>query len=314
MNPTWAPQDVPAATRGEFLALRDTAVRELERRILSPAQVLLHGGLAFVASLFWWAAGGVLAEPGNRTVLVVITVVLTGVGLAAVVPTVRRAVRNRKLTPLLLAWETAERQARSLPPGEVRPDLRTPFDARGDADFEHVAALADGAAYSRPTDGRLMFRLVPPSLGLAWGFVLVMGVSRDAPVLERVGWGVAGGYLLLCCVVAIAATMRLSWRLTRVWRAQKTDIAMWRAERIGPVAAAEVDRAWRRKRWLIVAPFMGLSVLGLAARVMTSSPAAVALAVAVVVLAGLIVGIVLLVRSRATARRAEGELTSAPPG
>ena len=141
-----------------------------------------------------------------------------------------------------------------------------------------------------------------------------MGVSREAPVLDKVGWGVAGGYLLLCCVVAIAATMRLSWRLWLLWRAQKADITAWRTERIGQAAAAEVDRAWLRKRWLIAAPFLGMSVLALAARVMTSSPGAVAVVVAVVVLAGLAVGVVLLVRSRNTARRAEDELTPAPPG
>ena len=316
MNETWDPTDVPAATRGEFLAARETAVRELERMILSPLQVLLHSGLVFVATLAFVFAGAVFTEPGRQTVLVVIAAVLTAVGIAAAVAAVRRAVRNRKLTSALLAWETVERQARSLPQGQLRPDLRMPFDARQDADFETVAMDADIAAYHRVAGGRLWFRLTPPSLGLVLGFVFLMGVTRDAPVPERISWAVGGGYMMVCCLVAIAATMRLSWRLRTLWRALQADNTALRTERIGPIAAAEVDRVRLRRWWLFAAPFTVVPVLGHVVAVMTSSSASVALVVVVVAWAGLMIAVVLggLWRTRRASVPAEHHITSVPPG
>ena len=310
------PADFPAASRAEFLAARETAVRELERRILSPLQVLLHSGLVFVATLAFVFAGPVLTEPGRQTVLVVIAAVLTAVGLAAAVPTVRRAVRNRKLTSALLAWETAEHHARTLPPGQVRPDLRMPFDARQDADFETVAMDADLAAYHRVAAKRLWFRLTPPSMGLMLGFVLVMGVTRDAPVPERVSWAVGGGYMMVCCLVAIAATMRLSWRLRVLWRARQADNTALRTERIGPVAAAEVDRARLRRWWLLSAPFIVMPVLGHVVGVMTSSSASAVAVVVVVAWAGLVIAVVLLGlwRTRRASVPAEHDISAVRPG
>lgn len=315
MNQSWAPGDVPVATRGEFLAARETAVRELERRILSPLRVLLHSGLVFVATFAFLSAGAVLHEPGRHTVLVVVAALLTAVGIAAAVPTVRRAIRNRKLTSALLAWETAEHHARSLPPGQVRPDLRMPFDARQDADFEDVAFDADIAAYHRVAGKRLWFRLTPPSMGLLLGFVLVMGVTMDGPVPERISWAVGGGYMMVCSLVAIAATMRLSWRLRMLWRARQADNTALRTERIGPVAAAEVDRARLRKWWLLSAPFIVMSALGLVVGVMRSPSAGVG-GVIFIAWAGFVIAVLLLAlwRTRRASVPAEHDVTAVRPG
>jgi hypothetical protein len=274
----------------------------------------VHTGLAWVATLAFVFAGSVLDERGSRTVLLVIAAVLAAVGVAAVVPTVRRAVRNRELMSRLRAWETAERQARSLPPGQVRPDLRTPFDARRDADFDLVANKADSAAYGKVTRGRLMWRVVPTALGLPLGAVLLTGPFADPQM--SVMWGVAGGYLVVCSVVSIAATMRLSWCAWMFWRSQSADITEWRSERIGPMAAAEVDRAWLRKRWQIAAPFIAISLLGLAARVSTSSPQALGILVGIVGLGGFVTCVVLLFRRlrQQSTPPVERDRTSVPPG
>ena len=164
------PRAVPAATPGGVpRAPGKQRYRELERRSpLSGAAGELRPG---VRGDDRTRGGGRGAQRCARRDLPRCVHCRTGdSGLAAVPLTVRRAVAP-EADGHAVSWEAAERQARSLPTGDVRSDLRTPFDARRDADFEHVAYDADTAAYRRVTGGRLMFRLVPPAS--AW-----RGVSR----------------------------------------------------------------------------------------------------------------------------------------
>lgn len=311
-----APADVQPATRGEFLAARATAVPELERRIGSPLDLLLNCGLVFGAVFALMMAGTALTDARVETLHVVIAGVMTAGALATVPLMVRRGLRTRTWMAALLAWETAERRARSLPPGYVRPDLRMPFDARQDADFDDVALVAETWAEFRPSAWWLIKRAIPIGIGLLVGFLLVAEGFGDSPVALAVTLGVAGGYLLTCCLVSAAGMFRMAWRLRRIWQAHKSEIRAWRVERVGPVAAAEVERAWGRRRARIVAPFFAVSVLVLVVRLSTSSPEAVALAVAVVAVGGLVTGVVLLVRRlrRRPASPAEHDLTAVPPG
>jgi hypothetical protein len=297
MTEASAPGDVQPATRGEFLAARQTAVRELERGIGSPLGVLLNACLVSWAAFAVMIADSAITQPRVETFNIVFAVVLVAAALVTVPFTLRRALRTRKLMAAVLAWETAERQSRSLPPGQVRPDLRTPFDARRDADFETIAMDARIAARRRANGTWLRFRLLPPSLGLLPGLLLVFGgVSRDWAPTTRVAWAVAGGYVVVSCVVAIAATLRFSAHMWKLDRTQKSDIVAWRTERLMPGEPAEVDPDWFREQALILAPLVGLSALAIVVRVMTSSPVVGDITMFVLVLAGLATLVALEIR------------------
>ena len=116
MTQTCAPGDVPVATRGEFLVLRATAVQELERRIGSLSDLLVNCALVFGAAFALMLAGAALSDARVEVFHVVFAVVMAAGALASVPFIARRTLRTRTLMAVLLAWETAEQQARSLPP------------------------------------------------------------------------------------------------------------------------------------------------------------------------------------------------------
>jgi hypothetical protein len=311
MNPIWAPADLPAATRGEFLAHRARAVQELEQRLSSPVGLLVNCGLVFGAALALMLAGTALGDVRVETFHVAFAVVMAAAALTTVPIMVRRALRTRKLMAAFIAWETAERQARSLPSGHLPPDLRMPFDARRDADFEHFAYVTAVKARFRPLPTWLVLRGTPAGLGWVVGFVLMMGAVSEGSVAAAMAWGAAGGYLLICSLVVTASVVRAGWRLAQLLRAEQADIRTWRAERTGPVTAAKMEPAAVRRAALTVAPLVAMCVLYLVVGV--SSPEVAVIAVAIVVLAALVTGVVLLVRKRRAAAPAEHDLTSAPP-
>lgn len=306
------PEELRCTTRGEFLALRETAVRELERRIGDPSELVVNAVLVSGATYALVFAGTALDERPVETFHVVLAVVAVVAALLTVPPTVRRALSTRKQMAAVLAWETAERQTRSLPPGQVRPDLRMSFDARQDADFEDVVDVAVTTAEFRPTASWLTLRAVPAALGLPLGLVLVAAGFSDLPA----AWGVAGGYLSLSCLVRITSVIRTMWRLREVWTVHTAESRAWRSERIGPVAAAELERALRRQRWRTVAPFIAISSLGLVATGMRSAGVAVAAVVVIAVVAWLVLGGVWLARwlRRPAPAQEQREGTAVPPG
>lgn len=316
MTEALAPGNAQVATRGEFLAARATAVQELERRLSSPLGLLQNCGLLFGAVFALMLAGTALSDARVETFHVVFAALLTAAAFATVPIIIRRAFRTRKAIAAFIAWETAEREARSLPPGHIRPELRMPFDARVDPDFEHFAHVVAVRDRFAPLPGWVVRRALPAAAGLLLGFVLLMAGFGDEPVGVAVAWGVAGGYLLACSLLVIASAVRTGWRLAQILRAEKADISLWRAERVGQVAAAEVDRALLRKRWLVAAPFIVLPVLGFAVRVVTSSWASVGVMVVVVAWAGLMIAVVLrgLWRTRRASVPAEHDITAVRPG
>jgi hypothetical protein len=315
MNRTWAPESLPAATRGEFLAHRATAVPELERRLSSLPGLLVNYGRGFGAFIALMMAGSALSDVRVETFHVVFAIAMVTAALGTVPFTVRWARSTGKLMETLVSWEAAERQTRSLATGDVQPELRMPFDARRDADFEHVAHSASMWAEFRPIARRLFLRAAPAIASGALGIALVLGGPGTEPAAQGIAFVLSGIYLLTWCLAAVVGVFTFAWRLTMVWRAQDAEIRAWRVERVGAVAAAQFERAQRRERARMVAPYVAVAVLVLVVRMMTSSPVAVASFVAIVVLAGLLIGVVLLARRsrRRAAAPAAHDLTSVPP-
>jgi hypothetical protein len=164
-----------------------------------------------------------------------------------------------------------------------------------------------------------VWRVIPAAVGLLVGVVLLLGGVLGGVGPERGAMEVAalvsGVYLATASFVSIGGEFRMAWRLRRSWLTQGAELRAWRVERIGPVAAAEVERASARQRALLVGPFVVTSVLILVVRIGSSDPDVAAVIVAVVVLAGLVTGLVFLVRRRRrrAAAPAEHDFTAVPP-
>jgi hypothetical protein len=304
----------PWRTRGEFLAARAAAVPQIERLLLAPGPLFRQAALVFAAAVSIVLAGYCLdASPLDATRMVS-AAVFSAAALATVVPTARRALRNRALIAELLAWDVAERRWRDLPAGEARPEHRMPFDAREDPDFEQVAATVGSAAQGRPLDGRLLLRSVPSGLGIVLGLTIVLSGAFDLPAPSGVILLAGGSYVLLCPLVQFSASNRLALRLSRTAAAIESDIRSVRAQRIGSAAAEAVDRAWRLKQALALSPFVLLLVAILIGNVSRASPVARWVTAAVVVLAVVVSGVVLLVRRARDGRSGpDAELELTPP-
>lgn len=288
-------------TRAELLAARAGAVPELERQALSRRRFLLHVALTPFAAFAGLMAFSAFDE-GDRLGLVM-GALFAGIGVAAAWPTVRQAVRNRRLFAELLAWEEVERRGRTLPPGPLAPEHRMPYDARDDDDFEQVARVAGSAAHVRSWSWRYLVRTVS-GMGVASGLVLVLGAFVDED--RGIGWNwlIAGSYLFGASLVACCAYLRLNFRLFRISRALDADIRELRSRRVGEAAATAVHRVEVTRRSLAISSFAFLSVAFLVASVPRSSDAAVA-TVAVILAVGGLAGITALVvrRRDASGRR-----------
>ncbi len=304
----------PWRTRGEFLAARAAAVPQIERLLLAPGTLFRQAALVFAAAMSIVLAGYCLDASPLGVTRMVFAAVFSAAALATVVPTVRRALRNRALIAELLAWDAAERRWRDLPAGEVPPEHRMPFDAREDPDFEQVAAAVGSAAQGRPLDGRLLMRSVPSGLGITLGLTIALSGALDLPAPSGVILLAGGSYVLLCPLVQASASMRLASRLTRRAAAIEADIRSIRAQRMGSVAAEAVHRAWRRKQAFALAPLVLVPVAILLAQVWRASPAAVWATAAVVVVAVVVGGVVLLIRRSRDGRSGpDAELELTPP-
>jgi hypothetical protein len=204
---------------------------EIERRLFSPWAVLAHAALTLLAVFCSGIVGAALGDVGRGTTHLVLAVLFGVAAVAAVVPTVRRALRNRALVTELLAWEAAERRERYLPGEDVRPEHRMPFDARADPDFEQVAAAAGTAAYLRSRGHGQYLRAALSGMGVVAGFVLVAGGFLGAPEPLSIGMAVGGGYLLGCSLVTAVSATRIAWRYSRISAAVEADIREVRAGR-----------------------------------------------------------------------------------
>jgi hypothetical protein len=297
---TFVPTAPPAAhqpwrTRGELLAARAEAVPQLERRLFSLRRLAVQVLLVLAAGLAALVAG-VALDSDDRSVGIVLAVLVSVPGAVAVVIGARRAVRTRELIGQLLSWEDVERAGRSLPAGDVRPDLRTPHDARDDADFEQVAEIVAGRVYTRPWGMRLLVRSGIAGAGIILGAVLVLAIAAGERDGFALGALVGGGVVLISSLLLAAGATRLGFRMSRLSSALEADIRALRVARIGAEAAQEVHRTWVRKRAAVLAPAALLFLSLFVVRLAQVSDAARAVTVVVVVALVLVGAVVLLVR------------------
>jgi hypothetical protein len=241
----------PWRTRGELLTARATARPVAERRLLSPLR--LAGAACLVAGAMFVALVATVPAGGGTAVLVAVCAV---VGSALLGIAARQALRTRALITEVLAWDEAERRHRDLPASDLPPELRTPFDARADEDFEQVASLAGAQAYTRPWRALLLLRSAVAGVGGAVGLalVLIVLVNEDQPRAEEVGYGIAGVVGLLASGLLAGGAMRLGWRWTRLSSAVTAEVHELRSTRLGPVEAAGIARTESRSRALALAP------------------------------------------------------------
>ena len=291
-------------TRGELLAARAELLPQLARRLLSPARLAAQVLLTLVVAVAGLMAAQALADgSGDTTTHVVLAVLFGAIGLAAAVVVVRRALQNRRLVAQVLAWVEVERASRELPAGAVGRGVRAPFDARADADFEEVALAAFRHPYAEPTSLRLLARGGLGGAGLVVGSVLVlMAVDGGLPAAV-----VPGAFVLLSSLVLCAAATRWSYRFQRIGGQLEADRQVFRAERVGVPAAAEVARAEKRTRAVLLAPLALVPAVLLLARL--GADAVPSWVVVVVVAGGVLlssVGAAMLRRLRSGVRTPEG--------
>lgn len=283
-----------AGTRAELLASRAAALPQLERRAWSVVAALEVSGWSVVLVLASGLPDVVDGAAGPAVAALV--------GLVALWRLITRLRAWRSARAEIEAWRRADRSvdARSLPAGDVDPALRTPYDARDDADLDQVLAEAGATATGRVYDLRLLWfglALVPAVVMwivcVALAFVGESGPSRLVAGVAAVLLGVAVGWLL-------AGWQREAWHRQQALNSSGLEKDVWRARQAllrgeplpgpGPVAplAARIVLALV---FLAIVGFVGVRV----AR--ASGPAL--LVVAVLLLALVVPAAVGLVRRRA---------------
>jgi hypothetical protein len=289
----------PWSTRGELLAARTQAIPQLESRLLSPRRLAVQVLLTLVVGLAGLMTTQALADGADATNVVI--AVLFGAGaLAAAVAVVRRALENRRLVAELLAWVAAERSSRGLPAGVIAPGVRAAFDARADADFEEVALAAFRHPHADPTNTRLLLRGLFTGLGLGVGFIFTLLAVTGEGMLPAV---VPGGFVLVSSLVLGAAGMRWSYRFMKIGEQLSADLQTFRGERMGVPAAAQLARAEKRTRAVLLAPPALVFVVLLLVRLGTEDVPSWVVGVVVAVAAALsAVGVVMLRRLRSGVR------------
>jgi hypothetical protein len=132
----------------------------------------------------------------------------------------------------LFAWEDIEAtaEARALPPGELSPDLLTPFDARGSSDYERVARHTLIDLYLMPFENSLLVRAMLAPLPLLPGAVMIGAIF--APDIAddwafRVGFPVAGLLLFSTGAIGFGKVIQRGWRRTMQWRRLRADVVAW---------------------------------------------------------------------------------------
>jgi hypothetical protein len=162
------PED--AATRAELLAARAEQLPALERRAWSPVAA---GEVSLWAVVLTVAVAAPDLTEGVATVALL--AVVGAVALWRLAARLRGWLRARAE---VAGWRRADRSARArvLPAGAIPAGLRTPFDARDDADLAEVLGEAGATAAGRVYDLRMV------SFGLALVPALVMWIIAVAMV------------------------------------------------------------------------------------------------------------------------------------
>jgi len=293
-----------SGTRAELLAEQQDRVRGLERRLTSVRRLLLPGVVQVLALVIGLLAVDELTRDPGAVGWQVAGAVAAAL-LAAVL--VRHGVRTRALDRELRHWADLDRTAaaRALPPGELRTadrDLRTVHDARDDADLPDVAADRAMTAGLHVRDLRLVPGPVLATLPGILGLALLLGpLLGDDPLAARlVGIAIGGGCLVSALgawVTMIRESLRRQGVLNRAGLEREAYLARGRV-----LGTADAPLDPQLPRW--ARPLAAVVVLALLAllvvRVMRSSPLALLISAAVLVLGLLVPLLVLAVRARAT--------------
>lgn len=228
-EPVDRPVDHPWATRAELLAARAEAVPRLEARLLSLRRIAAQFLLLLVVAISGPFAGVAIEDPSSDPVSAAVTGSIGGLaalaGAAASISVVRGAWEERRLWRQLLAWEAAERVGRALPRGPLRPELRMPFDAQADEDFDAVVAATGTAAAVRWMSGRVQLVAFPGALGCALGVPGVALVFLPPVDLPAAAAGVSGAVVLLTSLFSMSWAMAGTIRLSRISSRLDRDVA-----------------------------------------------------------------------------------------
>lgn len=200
-----------------------------------------------------------------------------------------KAARQRDdMIDTLAAWQDvdASDRARALP-GNPAADLRTPWDARFDSDFDAVVSRNAGQTRIALGENGTLLRSVLGGIGLAIGLVLV-GVavtSFDRPVVA-VGAALGGLTMVGAAGAAVWAAMTYTYRTQVRENRMAAERPMLEAARnargLGEAVAMPAVNPVAK---VAFGGVLALIVVIVAVRVAAASPVALAIVVAILVLA-----------------------------
>lgn len=212
-----------ARSRGALLTRQAERVGALRRVGWAPGAAGAVSGWSLLALLACF-----LADPDIATSPVF---VLVAAALVAVVAwRLGLAVhRSRSRRRELARWRLVDRTpaARSLPAHDLVPDLRTPFDARDDADLAQVGAGASVAGEASVRDLRMVWfglALVPAVMVLILLVGLAATVPEAAPRVVAVVAAVVVGTALLDLYCGWQAEL---WRRQQAWTGHDLETRIW---------------------------------------------------------------------------------------
>lgn len=235
--PGWPPPVESWTTRAEFLrdyvpAMKALHSADMSSRAAGGTALLMFAAL--VCSLFA-AAPYLPAEDGNE-VTGALAVFLTCVfGIPAPFlywKSLRRTLDAREINRRVRAWRPLEEDPliRALPPGEVDSDLRQPFDARHDGDFDQYAGYFHMHLRYAPMETGALLRGGLCGLGLVASPILcLLGISELGALTP--GAVFAGVVIGFATIAQMRKTGNFSWGETKRWWRMGKEIAQWDAER-----------------------------------------------------------------------------------
>lgn len=289
-------------TRAALLTERAARVRDLEHRRSGWRRDVLPGSAMLLAAFVGLGAAVGLEDDPSTGAVTAWWVVAALVIAALLVVLVRRARESRSIDAELRHWEGLDRtrEARALPSGDVPEALTTPFDARDRPDLDRVYARQGGEALGRVYDTRALLwpgmRAVVP---LVVGLVMVLSGAFSG---DGTAAGAPSAVIGVVLMVAAGTVIWRSWvegfrRQQGANRGYERQLYAARAAALGRPSPGEPDAVPLAARLVVGLIGLALVVL-LVVRVSMASTAAVLVAVAILVVAGLLTVPPLLRRRR----------------
>lgn len=237
--PGMAPLPESFSTRADLLKARADAWQVLHRADMSARRATKSAGLVLLSVPFFALLSAAFQppddisteDPGTFGLVFGSTCGLTGAILS--LAAFRLTVRAREVGRRARSWrDLADQQAaRALPAGEIPADLREPFDARYDSDFERHATTARVHLQVAPWEDRVLFRAALAGLGTGLSIALLLIGFGNLRTPYFTGVLVAGLVLGVACGTQWVKAVRYSWLETKRWWRWGREFDTWRAER-----------------------------------------------------------------------------------